>query len=237
MKTQIVALALFFATMPVIAAPESETFTADTVVVVRQPIVKLTMPLSITAHDLLTKVYGFIDSSCTKEQTVEAVRYAASMVPEEDDFGLWLNADNGYSVNYYGLKPDVEAMVQYDEGRVSSYGFFFFFPYGRGNREKANSRQSEFCGVLLQELHDMGLSIGMPYVTDAVFEVIGDYCGNYVDIRLLEEICGPDGVVYNDRLSAMIEADSDDDSRGRFVVILNVEPEGFTPADDLVADQ
>ncbi len=89
---------------------------------------------------------------------------------------------------------------------------------------------------MLQELYDIGLSIGQPHVTDAVFEAIGDYMGNYVDIRLLEEVFAPDGVVYNDRLSAQIEAASAKDSKGRFIVILNVEPRGFTEADDMAAN-
>lgn len=236
MKTQIAALALFFASVPVVAASESETLLADTVTVVSEPIVKLTMPLSLTAHDFITKVYGFIDSGCTKDQVVEASRRVAAIVPEEDEFGLWLSGDNGYSVSYYGMKPEVEAMVQYEKDRVSNYGFFFLFPYGQGEREKANSRQSEFCGALLQELYDIGLSIGQPHVTDAVFEAIGDYMGNYVDIRLLEEVFAPDGVVYNYRLSAQIEAASAKDSKGRFIVILNVEPRGFTEADDMAAN-
>ena len=106
MKTQIAALALFFASVPVVAASESETLLADTVTVVSEPIVKLTMPLSLTAHDFITKVYGFIDSGCTKDQVVEASRRVAAIVPEEDEFGLWLSGDNGYSVSYYGMKPE-----------------------------------------------------------------------------------------------------------------------------------
>ena len=93
MKTQIAALALFFASVPVVAASESETLLADTVTVVSEPIVKLTMPLSLTAHDFITKVYGFIDSGCTKDQVVEASRRVAAIVPEEDEFGRELLRD------------------------------------------------------------------------------------------------------------------------------------------------
>ncbi len=216
------------------SASGSESLLSDTVRTETAPAVRLSMPLALTARDFITKIYGFIDPRCTQAQTVEAARRIASVIPEADEFGLWLNADNGYAVSYYGMQPDVEAMAQFDGNQVSNYGFFFLFPYSPGEREKANSRQTEFCSSLLQELHDLGLSIRHDTGSDAIFEAIGDFAGNSVDIRLIEEFIAPDGENTADAMSAAV-ASASADKEGRFIVVLNVEPGAFSAADDLAA--
>lgn len=242
MKALLVSLAIL--TISCIAptdagAGETQAMLADTTRTEILPVVKLTMPLSLTARDFITKVYGFIDPSCSKSQCIEAASKAASIVPQDDEFGLWLNAGNGYAVSYYGMRPDVEAMAQFDNAKLSNYGFFFLFPYDSGNREQANSKQAEFCGSLLQELRDMGLTLGRPIQTDAIFEAVGDYAGNNVEIRLVEEVVsadGSDGAQYADAMSAKCEASAaGPDASGRFILILNVEPSAFSQADNLAA--
>ena len=196
--------------------------------------VALTMPLALTAHDFITKVYGILDPRCSAEEAAASAQSILSIVPESDDYGLWLNPACGYSVSYFGMTPDVEATARFADGRVSDFGYFFLFPYDCGGRAEANRQQSEFCGSLLQELHDMGLDISRTHDGDAIFEVITDYAGNYVDIRLVEEYMAPDGVNTADALSAAIAASAPDAS-GRFVLILSVEPDAFTEADNLAA--
>lgn len=240
MKTLLAIFAVtassLFSTIEV-SASDSEMTASDTVTVASRPIVKLTMPLSLTARDFITKVYGFIDPGSTRPQCIAAASRVAAITPQEDEYGLWLNDSGGYSVSYYGMRPQVEAMARFtdNESKVSEYAFFFLFPYTRGTRHSANERQAEFCGSLLQELHDMGLEIGQPQVTDAIFEAVGDYAGNMVDLRLIEEFIAPDGENRADAMTATVEKASIPDVEGRFILVLHVQPGAFTEADSLAA--
>ena len=57
--------------------------------------------------------------------------------------------------------------------------------------------------------------MGVDTSADALFEACGDYNGNFVNVRLLDEKMG--------------------NSEGRYVLYLSVEPRAFTPADNLAA--
>ncbi len=241
MKTPITILAIMISSLlccpATVSAGSPDAVSSDTTTVVTRSIVRLKMPVSLTVRDMISKVYGFIDPQVSRQQCLEALRVVADMTPQEDDYGMWLNEETGYGVSYYGMRPEVEARVQFEgkEGSASEYGFFFLFPYARGDRQNANDRQAEFCGYMLQELNDMGLEIGQTRVTDALFEVVGDYAGNIFNIRLVEEFTGPDGENRADAMTSIVEAASIPDVEGRFVVVLQVEPDAFTPADSLAS--
>ena len=87
----------------------------------------------------------------------------------------------------------------------------------------------------------MGLEMAADPRTEAIFEVLGDYNGNYLAIRLIEEVGSAGGgkeIPYSDALSAMIESNNAGKAAsGRYVLVINVEPRGFTEADDLLADE
>lgn len=194
------------------------------------------MPLELTAHDFITRVYGFADNKGDKAHIVAESKQHAGVEPTADEFGLWMNPENGYSISYYGMCPYVEALATFDDDTLSSYGFFFIFPYSAGERDNANHEQSRFCGSLLQEIYDIGVRMAVTDLTDALFHTIGYTDGNCLDIRLIEEVASPDGSEYSDKMSASCEmAAVTPDSHGRFVVILNVEPDAETEADELVA--
>lgn len=222
-----------------------DSATADAVVPANGNIVKITMPLALTAHDLITKVYGFIDPGSSRSGCTEAAKAVTAITPEEDDFGLWMHPGIGYSISYFGMEPDVEAMAQFsDEDRVSNFGYIFFFPYKSGKRSFANADQADFCGCLLQELSDMGLDMMATPFADGLFEAVGDYAGNSLIVRLIEEVESADGTdtaPHSDALSSLIESsNAGKNASGQFVVLLTVEPGAFNeqdnePAADYVA--
>lgn len=174
------------------------------------------LPVSLTAEDMVSKVYGVLDTGLDKQGCVSEARRLLRLTPEEDHGALWLETDGGYSVNYYGMVPEVSAIARFGDDKVSDYGFFFLFPYGSGDKHSSIRRQADFCGSLLQEMADIGLLMDLNTATDDLFEAVGDYKGNFVDVRLLDE---------------KGEGDS-----GRYILILSVEPGAFTAADDIVAD-
>ncbi len=178
------------------------------------------LPVPVTAEDMMTKLYGVVDTGVSKDECVRQSRSKLRLTPEEDNGVLWLESDGGYGVNYYGMFPAVSAMVRYgDDGsadRVSDFGYFFLFPYTSAGKQEAIRDQADFCGSLLQEMADMGLAMDLNTATDDLFEAVGDYNGNFVDIRLLDEKGASDA--------------------GRYILILSIEPGAFTAADDFVAE-
>lgn len=165
------------------------------------------MPVTVglTAEDFITKVYGVVDSGLGKEATRRAVCDALNIAPTEDEFGLWLERKDGYNIDYYGMRPEVSAMAAFDNDSVSNFGYFILFPYERGCRDEANVKQCSFCGSLLQEMRDIGLGLGSVPSEDALFEVVGSYDANVVDVRLVEEMPTAN-------------------EGGRFILVLTVEP-------------
>ena len=175
-------------------------------------------PVSLTAGDMVTKVYGVIDPESGKEECVARTRNLLSLHPQEDEGVLWLETADGFVVDYYGMQPGVSAMARYDtpDAGVTDYGFFFLFPYTTDTRRQSIDMQSEFCGLLLQEMADCGLVMDLNTVTDDLFEAVGEHRGSLVDVRLLDDKQTPDS--------------------GRYILILSIEPGAFTPSDDILAD-
>ncbi|MDE5876450.1 MAG: hypothetical protein K2H47_03025 [Muribaculaceae bacterium] len=173
--------------------------------------------VKVTAADMVDKVYGVVDPSCCFEQAMKVAHDWLCMSPVADEYGVWLDAADGYSVEYYGMRPTVTAMAHYDaEGNLSDYSYFFFFPYNCDCQD-ADDDQVNFCGVLLQELHDMGADMAQTVNDDAMFDVCGRYEDKLVQVRLVDE-----GAL----------ADNNDN---RYVVSMMIEPGAFTPADDAPA--
>lgn len=205
------------------ASSESEAYaSADTLRAGSS--MRLPMPVEVTAEDFVTKVYGVLSPAQDKESLCRDCHTKLRMMPEEDEMGLWLQKDDGYQLSYYGMKPDCTAMARIGDKAVSDFAFFFLFPYEAGKREAANRRQSEFTGSLLQEMKDIGLTLDSNLTTDALLELYGDYEGNLVELRLIEE-------------GTSIESQPTDSARdGRFVLLLRVEPGAYTAADRHPAD-
>ena len=160
------------------------------------------LPVVLTAEDMITKVYGVVDPEVSKDECVRSSRALLGLTPEDDNGALWL--------------PDGSAMVRFGDSKVSDFGYFFLFPYASGDKRERIREQADFCGSLLQEMADIGLPMDLNTATDDLFEAVGDYKGNFVDVRLLEE-----------------KGDADS---GRYILILSIEPGAFTPADDVMAD-
>ena len=170
---------------------------------------------SITAEDLVTKVYGALSPECSKAELLGGCVSEFNLSPSEEDNGMWLDSSEGYCLSYYGMiVPQVSAIASVERDSVANFGFFFLFPYTISNREDMNRRQAEFCGCLLQEMKDIGMTLAVISGSDSLFELAGDYMGNYVTVRLTDEGAG---------------------ASGRYVLCLYVEPDGFTPADDFAA--
>ena len=179
---------------------------------------RLPAPLELTARDFVTKVYGVLDSTLSTRSEICRASEGMNLAPSADSLGLWLETGDGYSVSYYGMTPDVTAMAQFE----GDFGFFFLFPYQQGERENANARQSEFCGALLQEMSDIGLVMGLDPLADTLFDAVGSYGANFVEMSLIEETAGS-----SDTAPAT--------SAGRFIVTLTVRPNAYQPSDNLAA--
>lgn len=173
------------------------------------------MPLELTAADLVTKVYGMLDTGLSRNEAIKEAGDRYRLTPSADSMGLWLDSADGYVVSYYGLTPPVSAVANYGSEGVTDFSYFFLFPYAAGERKNADSAQCIFCSCLLQEMNDMGLVVGVPDVTDSIFEVFGSCDDKWLNVRLVEQV-------------------QDDDS-GLFVLMLNIVPDSYTGADGIMA--
>lgn len=169
-------------------------------------------PMELTAVDFVTKVYGVADPSLPAEAAADSCRRHFNMSPVSDSYGNWLDHEDGYAVAYYGMTPDVTAMARYsDNDTADDFGFFFLFPYEAPEcRESANRSQVGFCRCMLQEMYDLGLPLGVDMNSDALFDVVGRYADNLIELRLVEE------------------SPADNSNAGRFILALRVEPGAFT---------
>lgn len=113
------------------------------------------------------------------------------------------------------MQPEVSAMARFGNETLIDFCFFFMFSYQEDSKGECTRRQADFCGSLLQEMHDIGIPMGRDSLSDDLFDISGSYKGNFVNVRLMEEQTA--------------------DSTGRYILILSVEPEGFMPADDIYA--
>lgn len=147
--------------------------------------------VAVTAHDLMTKVYGFIQDSCTRADCIAGARTTVNLTPDAEGADLWLDSGDGYRLSYSGMMPDVSAMARtaLDNDSVREYCFFFLFPYnGTVDKENATRSQADFSGTLLQEMADMDMPLGADAGTDDLFDVEGGYQGRQVNVRLLDDI-------------------------------------------------
>lgn len=174
------------------------------------------LPVEVTAEDLVTKIYGVIDPSLSKQECSDQAFSILRLRPQEDNAALWLETSDGYGISYYGMQPEVSAMARFGNETLSDFCFFFLFPYQEDSKEECTRHQADFCGSLLQEMHDIGITMGRDSLSDDLFEVSGSYRGNFVDVRLMEERTA--------------------ENEGRYILILSVEPGGFLPVDDIYAE-
>ncbi|MBD5356927.1 MAG: hypothetical protein HDR88_08000 [Bacteroides sp.] len=172
-------------------------------------------PITLTAQDLVTKAYGVVNADMGQREVVEAIT-DMHLNPSNEDSRLWIDSADGYVLSYNGMTPEVSAYATFDNETVSGYSFFFMFPYeSDAHKVVANYNQCEFCSTLLQELNDMGIDLKANDSSDSLFNAAGSYGDSNLNIALIE-----DGIA---------------DNAGRFIVILEVEPNAFTPADELPA--
>lgn len=177
-----------------------------------------TMPeaIDVNAHDLITKIYGLVDSHSTRCECVAAVESALAMTPSEEEGDMWLDSKDGYQLRYSGLMPQMSGMARFDgNDAVAEYCYFFLFPYSGELRESVNRDQAEFTGCLLQEMYDMGMPLGVNTMSDDLMEVEGKYLGNDVDVRLLEQAYAP---AADDMMA------NADNQPGRFILMFIVKP-------------
>lgn len=181
-------------------------------------------PIIVTAADLVTKVYGTLDlpesgnGTLSRKETAEKGVKALKVRPEIDETGIWFESTDGYRVNYSGMTPDVSAVAQFDKDSLSSFSYFFIFPYASGCREDANRNQCAFCSSLLQEMYDMNSIAGMAAdegEDPSLFSALGSYDGNSINVTLREQ--------------------TQPDASGRFLLILEVTPNAGNPYDSVMA--
>lgn len=217
-----ILLAISYAALPALAVAPAARI-ADEVLAASMPATAKigpaaslsAMPLELTAIDLVTKVFGVLDTSLSEKEAVKEAGRCYALTPSADSSGLWLDSADGYVVSYYGMTPLLSAVAHFDNNGASDFCYFFLFPYAPGERHTADMAQCAFCGYLLQEMNDIGLIVGVPDVTDSIFEAFGSYADNALNLRLVEE-------------------ETDNDS-GRFILMLNVTPRSFMPADEIIA--
>lgn len=185
-------------------------------------------PVIVTAADLVTKVYGVIEPVANMDETVNHTAKAINLIPEVDGTDLWLDSDKGYQVSYSGMTPEVSAVAQFDDNTLSSFGYFFIFPYAADGRDEANRCQCNFCTSLLQEMYDMGSIVGMPVEetagsadnasdSESLFNVLASYEGNNINLSLKEL--------------------TQDDASGRFLLVVEVTPGLSNPYDSVMAQR
>lgn len=192
--------------------------------------------VSVTARELFTKVFGVASHSLTSDELKREAIRVLNMVPAEDEGGLWLDSSDGYCVSYYGMTPRVSAVAMFDnpEGPVSNFCYFFLFPYAGATRERANFEQCAFCSSLLQEMDDIGMDMGCPESTDALFEASGNYGENLVNIRLIDQ--NTEAGTEGSAATVADKAGRGDAAGGSYVVVVYVEPRAFTEADNWMAE-
>lgn len=171
--------------------------------------------LELTAEDLVTRVYGVFESGISERELRKNCENRIEMTDNGEDSSATLQTCGNYAISYYGMRPEVTATVTFTDDEVSDFGYIILFPYNEETKGDAVRRQSAFCGCLLQEMQDLGLDLGGEPASEELFSLAGRYEGNFIQVRLIDS-----------------EAEH---GNGRFILAINVEPSGFTAADDLVA--
>ncbi len=181
-------------------------------------------PVSVSGLDLIQKVYGIVDSTTPESNCRQEVSERFATSPTVDEDAEWLSTEDGFTLDYEGMSPEVEAMARYDRGEVAGFGYIFYFPYQAAERHLANDSQCAFCSTLLQELADNGITLGSDTDTEALFNVKGMSENGTFTMTLNEE-------VTNETLSADLRpGEIPADREGQFVLLISVLPANATPA-------
>ena len=105
--------------------------------------------VSLTAGDMVSKVYDIVDPDAHKEECVHQARKVLGLTPQEDSDALWLESADGFVVDYYGMRPQVSAMARYDNGSerkgVADYGYFSYFLIRPTPRQAASAASQNFA--------------------------------------------------------------------------------------------
>lgn len=152
-------------------------------------------PVSLTAADFLTKVYGVFTPRLSDESLSDGCMAMFGTAPVREESGMWLDSDGGYRFSYFGIiVPEVSAVALTEDGSVAGCGYFFLFPYNASTRDDANRQQALFCGNLLQEMSDIGMALSAAlHSPEILFAVCGTYLGNSVEMRLSDEPASVEG--------------------------------------------
>lgn len=186
---------------------------------------KSKFPLTLTALDFITKIYGMESPDSARDCILSRVVHSSGINPRQDQSEYRLGPDSGYSVNYYGQQPDVEAIAKFDGDSVEYYGFFFIFPYDAGKRYKAMVEQVLFCTTLLQEIYDIGMQTVAYTNTDGIFETQSSYQGKDITLKLIEETRQPQSSEFkNIGIQLIADKKSLPDLPGRFVISMTIIP-------------
>lgn len=195
--------AIFIALLAVVSLSSAEAKKhSDIILATPSRVVK---PVAVDGLDLITKVYGAVDPGLSKCNIVKETAKATGLLPQEDEYGLWLDSEDGYIVNYKGMCPRTSAMATFNGEDLEDFSFFFIFPYSADNRNEANALQCAFCGSLLQELADLGLDMHAASPVGTLFEADSEFAGNRFNIRL-------------------VDSPGNENSSARFIVIVSVDP-------------
>lgn len=175
-------------------------------------------PLEVNASDIIGKVYAVADPAYGRDNCRETADEQFALLPACEEGAEWLTSAEGFRLSYEGMQPEVEAMAEYDNGMVSSYGYIFYFPYASAQRETANGQQCEFCTALLQELKDLGIDLGADPMTANLFDVRGIFHGSHIHLTLSENVANE--TLTSDLRSEEIPADRE----GEFTLLISIVP-------------
>lgn len=188
-----------------------------------------TPAFEVNADDMMTKVYALVSADAERPEILQALS-ALNLDVDDDNSALWVASDGGYQLNYCGMRPEVTAMARFADDALTDYCFFFLFPYSDISKDSVNKDQAGFSGTLLQEISDRGADVGENIFSQDLYEVVGEYKGNLVDIRLMDEPAAYQGNINSGNIE-----DEDIDRSGRYIIMLSVEPGSFTDADNILA--
>lgn len=180
MKTHLLHLVLTLATF--ISCGSFSAVAAD----MKDPCADLPEGVQVSVADMLSKVYGLIPADMTKAE-IDSVAAGLGLVPVADDGGMWLDSEDGYRLSYAGVSPEVSARAEYDGDEVTGFTYYFLFPFEcERTRREAVASQAQFCGSMLQEMHDMGMELGADSMTPDLMDVSGYFGDTHVDVNLSE---------------------------------------------------
>lgn len=180
-------------------------------------ILPATDAVDVNVRDMITKVFGILEGAATLDDCIRGAR-DFDAEPQVDDRHVWVDSDRGYNIRYSGVTPDVSAAAGIaDNDSIAEYCYFFLFPYDSDSHCRERQAQARFCGSMLQELNDMqDVSAGVNTLSTDLFDVVADCGGRLVNLRLMD-------------------SRNPDRNSGRYILMFIVQPDAFTPQDDIIA--